>query len=121
MTNGYKKPNLKSLYFDDEVQKISSLQGKTIAITGTTTGIGFVAARTVANKGARAVLLNRKSERSKSSYHQLKKENPGANIVNIELALHNDWVEEYGKNLLNEYKFNYKRINFKQIAEASRK
>ena len=40
---------------------------------------------------------------------------------NIELALHNDWVEEYGKNLLNEYKFNYKRINFKQIAEASRK
>ena len=41
MTNGYKKPNLKSLYFDDEVQKISSLQGKTIAITGTTTGIGF--------------------------------------------------------------------------------
>ena len=40
---------------------------------------------------------------------------------NIELALHNDWVEEYGKNLLNEYKFNYKRINFKQITEASRK
>ena len=87
MTNGYKKPNLKSLYFDDEVQKISSLQGKTIAITGTTTGIGFVAARTVANKGARALLLNRKSERSKSSYDQLKKENPGANIVNIECDL----------------------------------
>ena len=40
---------------------------------------------------------------------------------NIELALHNDWVEEYGKKLLNEYKFNYKRINFKQIAGASRK
>ena len=87
MSSGYKKPNLKSLYFDDEVQKIPSLQGKTIAITGTTTGIGFVAARTVAKKGARTILLNRKSERSQFSYDQLKKENPGANIVNIECDL----------------------------------
>ena len=40
---------------------------------------------------------------------------------NTDLALHNDWFKEYGKNLLNEYTFNYKRINFKQIAAASRK
>ncbi|MFL3026527.1 MAG: iron transporter [Candidatus Neomarinimicrobiota bacterium] len=39
---------------------------------------------------------------------------------NIELALHNDWTEKYGKNLLNDYTFNYKRVNFKQIAEAIR-
>ena len=38
-----------------------------------------------------------------------------------ELALHNDWFKEYGKNLLNEYTFNYEGINFKQIAGASRK
>ena len=87
MSSGYKKPNLKSLHFDDEVYKIPSLQGKTIAITGTTTGIGFVAARTVAKKGARTLLLNRKSERSKFSYDQLKKENPGADFVNIECDL----------------------------------
>ena len=30
----------------------------------------------------------------------------------IELALHNDWNEEYGKNLLNEYTFNNKSVNF---------
>ena len=40
---------------------------------------------------------------------------------NIELALHNDWNEEYGKNLLNEYTFNYKRVNFEQIAKTSRR
>ena len=39
---------------------------------------------------------------------------------NIELALHNDWVEKYGKNLLNDYTFYYKSVNFKQIAEAIR-
>jgi len=39
---------------------------------------------------------------------------------NTELALHNDWLKEYGKNFLSEYTFNYKGINFKQIAEATR-
>ena len=39
---------------------------------------------------------------------------------NIELALHNDWTEKYGKNLLNDYTFYYKGVNFKQIAEAIR-
>ena len=38
-----------------------------------------------------------------------------------DLALHYDWTEEYGKNLLNDYTFDYKRVNFKQIAEAIRK
>ena len=51
MKKGYNKPNLKSLYYDAEVKKIPSLNGKTIAITGTTTGIGYVAAKTVAEKG----------------------------------------------------------------------
>ena len=40
---------------------------------------------------------------------------------NIKLALHNDWLEEFGKNLLNKYTFNYKRVDFEQIAKASRK
>ena len=39
---------------------------------------------------------------------------------NIELALNNDWLKEYGKNLLTEYTFNYRGVNFKQIAEAVR-
>ena len=36
MKNGYKKPKLKSLYYKEEVEKVPLLDGKTIAITGTT-------------------------------------------------------------------------------------
>ena len=64
MKNGYKKPELKSLFYHKEVEKIPSLDGKTIAITGTTSGTGFIAAKTVAKKGARTLLLNRKTNRS---------------------------------------------------------
>ena len=39
---------------------------------------------------------------------------------NTELALHNDWLEKYGKNFLREYIFNYEGVNFKEIAEATR-
>ena len=34
MRNSYNKPELKSLYYEEEVEKIPSLDGKTIAITG---------------------------------------------------------------------------------------
>ena len=87
MNNGYKKPDLKSLYYDEEMEAIPSLNGKTILITGTTSGTGFIAAKTVANKGARTLLLNRKSDRSESSFDQIKKACPGANILNVECDL----------------------------------
>tara|TARA_Y100000591_G_C21478847_1_gene519454 strand:+ start:107 stop:241 length:135 start_codon:yes stop_codon:yes gene_type:complete len=44
MKNGYKKPELKSLFYDKEVEKIPPLNGKNIAITGTTSGTEFIAA-----------------------------------------------------------------------------
>ena len=73
MNNGYKKPDLKSLYYDNEMEAIPSLNGKTIAITGTTSGTGFIAAKTVAKKGARTLLLHRKSDRSESSFNQIRR------------------------------------------------
>lgn len=48
------------------------MTGKVVVITGTTSGTGFVCAREVAKKGAKVVLLNRKSERSEQSLQQLK-------------------------------------------------
>lgn len=39
---------------------------------------------------------------------------------NTELALHNDWLKKYGKNFLSKYTFDYKGVNFKEIAEARR-
>ena len=87
MENSYIKPDLKSLYFDQEVEKIPSLEGKTIAITGTTSGTGFIAAKTVAEKGAKTLLLNRKSDRSKESYDLLMDTCSGADFVNVECDL----------------------------------
>ena len=87
MRNSYNKPDLKSLYFDKEVEKVPSLDGKTIAITGTTSGTGFIAAKTVAKKGARTLLLNRKTNRSNKSYDLLKEHYPKANFVDIECDL----------------------------------
>ena len=87
MINSYNKPQLKSLYYDEEVEKLPSLDGKTIAITGTTSGTGFIAAKTVAEKGARTLLLNRKTNRSNKSYDLLKEHYPKANFVDIECDL----------------------------------
>jgi len=52
MTSAYKKPAIKSRYYDDFVASIPSQEGKTFAITGTTSGTGYVAALTLAKKVA---------------------------------------------------------------------
>ena len=87
MNTGYKKPDIKSFYYDSEIESIPSLDGKTIAITGTTSGTGFVAAKTVAKKGARVLLLNRISDRSKRAYDLLKSYGFVGDFVNIECDL----------------------------------
>ncbi|MFT5250852.1 MAG: NAD(P)-dependent dehydrogenase (short-subunit alcohol dehydrogenase family), partial [bacterium] len=43
------------------------MTNKVVAITGTTSGTGFVCARELAKKGATVILLNRKSHRSQSA------------------------------------------------------
>ena len=87
MSDSYKKPVLKSLYFNKEVDRIPSLKGKTIAITGTTSGTGYVAAKVVAKKGATTILINRKSERSNKTYELLTKKYPQTDILNVECDL----------------------------------
>ncbi|MFT6279111.1 MAG: NADP-dependent 3-hydroxy acid dehydrogenase YdfG, partial [Flavobacteriales bacterium] len=43
------------------------MTNKVVAITGTTSGTGFVCAREMAKKGASVILLNRKSERAQNA------------------------------------------------------
>ena len=52
------------------------MTGKVVAITGTTSGTGFICAREVAKKGATVILLNRESERSENSLRQLQEAVP---------------------------------------------
>ena len=57
----YNKKEVKSVYFDEFKAGLPSMAGKTVVITGTTSGTGKVAAHTVAELGGRVIVLNRKS------------------------------------------------------------
>ena len=63
------------------------MTGQVVAITGTTSGTGYVCAREVAKKGATVILLNRKSERSEKSLHQLRSEVPGGKFDAVDCDL----------------------------------
>mmetsp|Transcript_96557 Transcript_96557/g.275511 ORF Transcript_96557/g.275511 Transcript_96557/m.275511 type:complete len:342 (-) Transcript_96557:530-1555(-) len=60
-------------WFPSLVETLPTLAGKTIAVTGCTSGTGFVLARTAVELGAaRVVLLNRASPRADSALEKLK-------------------------------------------------
>ena len=63
------------------------MTNKVIAITGTTSGTGFVCAREIAKKGGSVILLNRKSERSKNSLQQLQESVSNGNFEAIDCDL----------------------------------
>ena len=68
MQESYKKPKLKNKYYDDFIKTLPDLSGKVVAITGTTSGTGYVSAKTLAKKGAQVILLNRFSEKERKSF-----------------------------------------------------
>jgi NAD(P)-dependent dehydrogenase (short-subunit alcohol dehydrogenase family) len=57
------------------------MSGKLVAITGTTTGIGYVCAREIAKLGAEVLLLNRDSERAEKALLSLRTDVPKAVFV----------------------------------------
>jgi NAD(P)-dependent dehydrogenase (short-subunit alcohol dehydrogenase family) len=65
------------------------MTNKVVAITGTTSGTGYVCAREAAKKGATVILLNRKSERSEKSLKQLKESVPNARFEAVDCDLQN--------------------------------
>ncbi|MDX8354866.1 SDR family oxidoreductase [Cognatiyoonia sp. IB215182] len=70
-------------------ERLGNLNGKTYLITGANAGAGFQAARTLLNKGARVVMLNRSVEKSQSAVEELKKEfgvDAGVSFVRMDLA-----------------------------------
>eukprot|EP00933_Yihiella_yeosuensis_P053649 TRINITY_DN51914_c0_g1_i1.p1 TRINITY_DN51914_c0_g1~~TRINITY_DN51914_c0_g1_i1.p1 ORF type:complete len:348 (+),score=99.99 TRINITY_DN51914_c0_g1_i1:105-1148(+) len=91
---GYTKPReIKSQLFEQYEPRFPDQKGRVIAITGTTSGTGFIAARTALKKGAHVILLNRASSRATAAEAQLAAEVPGAadegRITAIECDLQN--------------------------------
>jgi NAD(P)-dependent dehydrogenase (short-subunit alcohol dehydrogenase family) len=71
--SGSKPREVATKFFPDFEEKLPSLEGKTVVITGTTSGTGFIIARTSVKKGAKNVLLlNRPSERATKAENDLK-------------------------------------------------
>ena len=61
----YKKPSVPTVHFDTFFKGLPDLTGKTFAVTGTTSGTGRIAAKALAEKGGRVIMLNRTSSRSR--------------------------------------------------------
>lgn len=85
MTNQIQTQHLNKVLADHA----QDMSGKVVAITGTTSGTGFVCAREVAKKGATVILLNRSSKRAQDSLEQLQAAVPGANFDWIPCDLQN--------------------------------
>ena len=96
----YEKPNLKSKHFNNLFNNLPSMEGKTVAITGTTSGTGFVAAQACGKLGARVLLLNRPSTRADAALNDLQSHNSNADFTQIDCDLQSfSSVREAAKNL----------------------
>jgi len=75
---------VESVLFPSFETHLPALAGKTVAVTGCTTGTGYILARTAVRKGAETVLLlNRPSDRATAAEENLKKEVAGGK-TNVE-------------------------------------
>ena len=79
----------KTKWFAGFKKQLPRVDGKVFVITGTTSGTGIVAARTVAELGGEVLLLNRKSGRVEESLQRLRRAVPDGKFVNVECDLQN--------------------------------
>ena len=75
---------IKTLHLDTVIKNhTQDMTNKVVAITGTTSGTGFVCAREMAKLGASVVLLNRESQRTVSSLQKLNEAVPNGKFDSI--------------------------------------
>jgi len=78
----YEKPvELETKLFHDVYDKMPDQTGKTIAITGSTSGTGLCLAEKLAAKGARIIMLNRASSRAEAALAKVKAAAADASLV----------------------------------------
>jgi NAD(P)-dependent dehydrogenase (short-subunit alcohol dehydrogenase family) len=85
----YVPPTIETKHFTGLLAGLPSLSGKTVAITGTSSGTGFILAGAVAKLGARVLLLNRASSRAEEALKKLQTAYPETNFVAIACDLQN--------------------------------
>jgi NAD(P)-dependent dehydrogenase (short-subunit alcohol dehydrogenase family) len=83
----YSRKEMPSRYFPGFLKSLPDMKGKTVAITGTTSGTGYIAAKVVLQLGGRLICLNRSSERATKALAEFKKEFPSSEIFSIDCDL----------------------------------
>lgn len=75
---------IKTLHLDKVIVEHSQdMTDKVVAVTGTTSGTGFICARELGKKGATVILLNRASDRSERALAKLKEAVPEGTFVQV--------------------------------------
>mmetsp|Transcript_10044 Transcript_10044/g.36695 ORF Transcript_10044/g.36695 Transcript_10044/m.36695 type:complete len:256 (-) Transcript_10044:604-1371(-) len=74
-------------WFPKFVAGLPSMEGKTVVLTGTTTGCGKIASRVLLDKGARVICLNRKSERATKFLEDCRAAFPDATVDGVDCDL----------------------------------
>jgi len=81
---------IKTLYLSKVIEShTADMSNKVAAVTGTTSGTGYVCARELAKLGAKVFLLNRASERSEAALVKLQEEVPDGKFELITCDLQN--------------------------------
>jgi NAD(P)-dependent dehydrogenase (short-subunit alcohol dehydrogenase family) len=85
-------------------QSIASQQGRTVLITGANSGIGFEAAKVLAEKGARVVMACRNEEKARAAMARIRADVPQAELTFLSLDLSSQArVHEAAKSFLAEH------------------
>ncbi len=79
----YLRRQIPAVHFPAFRRSLPSMAGKTVAITGTTSGTGQVAAHTLAGLGATVLLLNRPSPRADAALREVLAAHPLARAVGV--------------------------------------
>lgn len=80
--------HIETKHLDGVVQRhTQNMEGKVVAITGTTSGTGYVCARELGKLGAKVLLLNRASERAEKALNNLKRDVPDGHFEAVRCDL----------------------------------
>jgi len=94
---------LPSKHFHDLLPKLSDMSGKVVAVTGCTSGTGYICAKVCAERGARVVMLNRPSDRADEALRSLREAVPAADVTLVACDLTSfEEVRRAGKQLREE-------------------
>lgn len=76
-----KPAEIRSKYFHDFRAGLPSMAGKVVAVTGCTSGTGYICARVCAELGAKVLMLNRPSERADAALKNIREEVPSGTVT----------------------------------------